>query len=875
MTSVVRSAVILLGFLLVSAVPALGQATLPVWVVDPSGGAIPGAQVIVLADGAVLAELTAGDRGGVDVPLGSAASVHLVVTAPGFASVEQEVPAGRNAPRKPIVITLPLATIEDNVVVAGAAEAAGAATTSLSEAELAALPDDDEALLQMLEELAGPGAQIRVDGFRDGRMPSREQILRITIRRDAYSAEFEQPGQGRVDILTRPAAERWRTTAALNVRPSALSAHNAMARTAPQGTQQRFNASLAGPLVRNRTALFLEGGLGGSEDTRAISAVLLTGPYVTSVQQPGRDFRLNTRLETMFGQSTLARFSWSGDASTRENQGLSELDLPERGYERKSLGHNLRFSVDGGPRKPYYVRANFNFERSEIVPDTVAPTISVNNAFRSGGASQTGEDHTRELELETAWTLIARPFNLRTGAQLMWIRDHQGIVRNGQGTFTFANLLSYEALIPSNYSRRIGAQPLDIDTLQLAPFLQADIQLKSGWSLGLGARYQVQTHLDDYTGISPRIGVSRSFNRNRTALRMGIGSYYGWLPTNVWEENVRLGRGSEEQEIIIRNPGFPNPETAGERDVQRDPPTSVTIDPRADLTRWTRASFGVNHQLPRGFRLNVDVNRQWSGSEWRSVDLNVPVAGIRPNPSFGRTLLVDSRGRVSEWGFGADVNYNNQRLRIFSNVRYSWGRRWSDGEDAMTPPPDGRTFETEWGPSRNDPGHRVNFSIGAPIRWGVQASINGRVNPGSRYNVTTGFDANGDAYFNERPDGVSRNSRRGDQQLGTDLRLSWRPSMLQSGGGQQFGAQRGPGAGGGGGQRGGPGGGQGGRPGGPGGQGGQRGPERTFEMFVFVSNLFNRVNHTSYVGNLTSQLFGQPTSAGAARRIETGLRFTF
>jgi hypothetical protein len=539
------------------------------------------------------------------------------------------------------------------------------------------------------------------------------------------------------------------------------------------------------------------------------------------------------------------------------------------------MSQNLRVSLDGGPRKPYYIRVNYDYERTDIVPDTVAPTLVVNNAFRSGGASQSGRDRTQELEVETAWTLVARPFTLRTGAQLTWIKDHQGVVRNEQGTFTFSNLVAYQALIPSNYSRRIGAQPLELHTFQVAPFLQADIQLKSGWSIGLGTRYQAQTHLDDWAALSPRIGASRSFNRNRTALRMGFGSYYGWLPTSVWEENVRLGRGSSEREIIIRNPGFPDPGTAGEQEIQRDPPTSVTIDPRADLTRWSRLSFGVNHQLPRGFRVNVDINRQWSGGDWRSIDLNVPVDGVRPNPDFGRTLLVDSRGRVTDWGFGGDVNYNHQRLRIFGNMRYSWGRRWSDGEDALTPPPDGRTFETEWGPSRGDQGHRVFWTLGMPVKWGVQASLSGRFSQGSRYNVTTGFDSNGDAYFNERPAGVSRNSRRGDMQVGTDMRLSWRPSALQQGGGQQFGAQRNPGGGGG----------QGGRPGGPGGQGGPggrgpggnqpRGPERTFELFVFANNVFNRVNHTSYVGNLTSQLFGEPTSAGAARRVETGLRFSF
>jgi hypothetical protein len=834
------------------------QAPLQVWVVDPSGAAIPGAEVVVLVNGVPTSELKTSERGIVSLPAAPKSTLQLVVSAPGFATVEHDVLPGEARQQAPIIVTLPLAPIEDTLTVAGVGRGADGSATSLSDAELAALPDDDEALLQMLEQLAGPGAEVRVDGFSGDRLPQRDQILRITIRRDAYSAEFEQPGRGRVDILTRPAAQRWRSSAAYNVRPSSWSAPNAMAKATPQGTRQRFNGSIAGPLVRNRTALFLEGELGRSEDSRAISAVLLEGPYVTAVQQPGRDVRLTARLETMLGRSTLARFSWSGDASTRENQGLSELDLPERGYERKAFEQNLRLSVDGGTRKPYYVRVSFDVERTKIVPDLVAPVLVVNNAFRSGGATQSGTDKTRQLDLETAWTLVAAPFSLRTGARLGWVRDHQGVLSNVLGTFTFSNLLSYEALVPANYTRRLGARPLDLDVFQVAPFIQADIQLKSGWAIGLGARYQAQTNLGDATALSPRAGISRSFNRNRTGIRAGIGSYYGWLPTGVWEENVRLGGESTEREIIIRNPGFPDPGTGGVEDIQRDPPTSVTILPRADLTRWTRASFGVNHQLPGGFRVNVDVYRLWTRGEWRSIDLNVPEAGVRPNPDFGRTLLVNSMGRVTDWGFGSDLRYNHERFRLFANVGYSFGRRWSDADDSLTPPPDGRTFDTEWGPSRGDQGHRMSWSLGGPIRWGIEGSVSGRFSQGSRYNVTTGLDTNGDAYFNERPLGVTRYSRRGDVQAGTDLRLSWRPSLSRQGE-RGFGAQRGPG----------------GNQGGAGRQGGQRNSDRSAELYLYVSNLFNRVNYTSFVGNLTSQLFGQPTSAGAARRVETGLRFRF
>ena len=46
-------------------------------------------------------------------------------------------------------------------------------------------------------------------------------------------------------------------------------------------------------------------------------------------------------------------------------------------------------------------------------------------------------------------------------------------------------------------------------------------------------------------------------------------------------------------------------------------------------------------------------------------------------------------------------------------------------------------------------------------------------------------------------------------------------------------------------------------------------------MYLFVQNVFNRVNYSSYVGVLTSSFFGRPTSAQAARRVELGWRFSF
>jgi hypothetical protein len=835
---------------------ARAQSRLTLWVVDPSGGAIPGATVIVMADGALVTEMTSGQRGGVEIPVSGQPSLHVIVSAPGFETVEQDIPIGSG--RAPVTITLGVARVTDEVVVAGAAQEAGAASFALTPAEVDALPDDEESLLKMLEDLAGPGADIRVDGF-SGRLPRKDQILRITVRRDAYSAEFPQPGQGRVEVLTRPNAEMWRANGSVQYRPSGLAASNALARNSGSGTYRSVNGSVGGPLVKNRTALFFEGETTNAEDTRAIAAITPTGPFLAVVDQPSDDYRASMRLETMLRPTTLMRAQWAGNQGTRDNQGLSALDLPERGYARRSTEHSVRLTIDAGTKLPFFIRARGEYGTDRSEPDNVARAIIVNNAFRAGGATQSGENRNARADLDAAISVFTRrAVTIRTGGQLVSMRERQGTIRNALGTFTFLDLDAYVANQPATFTQRIGARALTIQTFQASTFVQADLQLKAGWSIGLGTRYQWQTNLGDRGAVSPRLGVSRAMNEGRTTMRGGYGWYYGWLPTNVWEENLRLSSTSSEREVIIRNPGYPDPFTSGEEEIPRqDPPSRVMILSSADLPRWSRASIGLAQQLPRNLRLNIDAFRLWTSGEWRAVDVNAPTAGVRPDLAQGRVLRVDSIGRVAETGYSVDIGAFVRNR--FANLRYSWSRRWSDGDDALTPPPDGVTLATEWAPSRNDPGHRLSWSLGTPIKWGVQAALFGRLQQGSRYNVTTGFDANGDAYFIERPEGVGRNDRRGSAQVTQDFRLSWRP--------QAFGGvrpQRGPG-------------------GGPRGRGGDRGGERggparrerSMELYLSASNVFNRVNRTSFVGVQTSPLFGQSTSAMPARRVELGWRMSF
>ena len=323
-------------------------------------------------------------------------------------------------------------------------EETGGLTQTLSQAEIDQLPDDPDELQRMLEEIAGPGA---IDSRRrlHRRAPARRAIrfARIVVRRDAFSAEFHQVGQGRVEIATRPGVDRWRGNAGLNVRPSGLSAHNAVAQRAKAGTLMRMNAFVAGPLVKNRISFAAEVEGSSSEDTRGISALTLERAVrrgaPAAVRQPRGH---GAHRGAAHARRRCSARRTSAAASERDNQGISELDLPERGYRREDVDHSSALLARRRTASAVSRAASSTISRrASSIPDTIAPAIIVQNAFRVG--RRVGERRataSRSVVSDTMFTLKARPYTLRVGSLMTWNYNEQGQLRNTLGTFTFTDL---------------------------------------------------------------------------------------------------------------------------------------------------------------------------------------------------------------------------------------------------------------------------------------------------------------------------------------------------------------------------------------------------------------------------------------------------
>ena len=83
-------------------------------------------------------------------------------------------------------------------------------TQTLTQDEIDSLPDDPDEMAEELARMAGPGAQIFVNGFRGGRLPPKDQIQQIRFHTNSFSAEYHEAGMIRVEVITKPGMGGWR-----------------------------------------------------------------------------------------------------------------------------------------------------------------------------------------------------------------------------------------------------------------------------------------------------------------------------------------------------------------------------------------------------------------------------------------------------------------------------------------------------------------------------------------------------------------------------------------------------------------------------------------------------------------------------------------
>ncbi len=128
-------------------------------------------------------------------------------------------------------------------------------STTLSRDQIDALSDDPDEMAEQLRQMAGPGAQLFIDGFRGGRLPPKDQIQQIRFNTNSYSAEYHEAGMVRVEVITKPGMGNWRGTMNFGFRDDSLNATNKFATSRGPEQQKRFMFNMQGPVLKGKTGI--------------------------------------------------------------------------------------------------------------------------------------------------------------------------------------------------------------------------------------------------------------------------------------------------------------------------------------------------------------------------------------------------------------------------------------------------------------------------------------------------------------------------------------------------------------------------------------------------------------------------------------------
>ena len=668
-------------------------------VLDTSNAAIVGATVTTVdASGKIKTTIT--NQGGEFSVSGLAPGTYTVrAIADKFGLYENTEVQIKSGAREELTIALSIAAVTEQVQVSTQNQVStdpenNASATVLGEKDIAALPDDPDELEAALQALAGPsagpnGGQIYIDGFTGGRLPPRESIREIRINQNPFSAEFERLGFGRIEILTKPGADKFRGSAFVNFNDESLNSRNPFAFNRAPSQMRTFGGNLSGPVQKGKSSFFIDVNNRSNDSNVIVNAsVLDAGLNITPFQQdvtvPTSRFSFSPRFDYQINKNNtlVARYSFTRLKADSFNGGFS---LPSQLSKRSNTEHEFRLTETAilNPKTVNETRFEYAIQRNNQIGDNSIPTINVSGAF-SGGGSQVGTNFTNNNNFELQnYTTTAFGANsqhsVKFGVRLRGVTIKDQSESNFGGTFTFAgipevrlnstcdaqtagcivspaisSIEQYRQKLlgnpdprynPSQFIITAGNPLADVSQYDVGLFVTDDWKLRPDLTLSFGLRYENQTNISDNLDFAPRFSFAYSpgakgARQPKTVFRGGAGIFFDRFGENFTLQTDRFNGTNQVQYNVTNNPAIlaqPVFSLGGVTNV----PTLAQISavaPGAFTVRRTDAglqspttyqyALSVERQLPLKMRGAVYYVGSRTIHQLRTRNINAPVCGL-------------------------------------------------------------------------------------------------------------------------------------------------------------------------------------------------------------------------------------------------------
>ncbi len=721
--------------------------------------------------------------------------------AEGFESATSEPLTVGAGPVAPLALVLKVAGVAESVDVAADTgvsvdSASNADAIVLKEKDLEALPDDPDELAQALQDLAGPGAgpgggQFYIDGFSGGRLPPKSSIREVRINSNPFSAEFDRIGFGRIEIFTKPGADRFRGSISANFGDESLNARNFFAPTRPAEQERRYGGNISGPISK-KMSFFLDIERREEDDNETIAAIVLDGAgnpavFQSTFPQPERRFSISPRVDLQAGENHTLIFRYDFADDSREGQGVGGFALPSRAvtstFRDQTLSFTDTFIVSPTVIAETRIQLGRRNSKSEAVSG-FALALNVSDSFFQNSSAGKSERTERRFEISQNFNIIRGNHTIRTGVRVRGIGIEDLGTSNYGGTYTFAgdversadglpipggdsitSIEQYQRVIagvpgyvPSQFTISGGEPFASTTQFDVGAFVQDDWRVRQNFTVSTGLRYEKQTNAGDSLNFAPRIGVAYSFTDSAgvaaTVIRAGFGVFFERIGEGLSLDEIRFDGERQVQIIVPRPLFFPNiPSTDELQSFQR--PSSVRQLEALANPYQIQGTLSVERQLPYG--ITGSFVYLWSRGvhQLRTRNINAPVLtngvlGLRPfGFEAGDIFQVEATGFTRRDQLRVSVNKRGGRVTFFATYALGWSRGDTDGSG--TQPAYSYDLSTEYGRASDDSRHAVFAGTFIQGPWGLNISPFVVYRSSRPYNITIGRDLNGDSVFADRP----------------------------------------------------------------------------------------------------------------------------
>jgi hypothetical protein len=672
---------------------------------------------------------------------------------------------------------------------------------TLTEKDLEALPDDPDELLQTLRQLAGAAggtgdAALYVGGFQErGQLPPKEAILRININSNPFSAEYSEPGNNRIEIITKPGADTYHGSFRFSFNNHAMNAREAFAPFEPETQRRNYGGHFTGPIIRNRWGFFFDMDRRENDENQVINATVLDPitfepeSFTDSVLTRNRGTNFSVRSDYLLSKKHTIGMQYRYSRNEATDLGLdSGFDLPSRAYNRARTDHTLRFSLTtiASENAVNEIRLQLGRRNNASIADNLETAIDVTDSFTAGGnqGNLFNSSRDEELDLTDILTYTYKNHTIRTGFRLEGERYSNTNRSNFGGTYTFGTdvertpagipivgpdgvetpisaLELFSRVIqnvpgyrPSQFSITRGDPFYGFSQWEMGWFAQDDWKVSQRLTMSFGLRHEFQTNLDDKLNLAPRFSLAFNPDKERkSVIRAGAGVFYTGLDDGITGDTIRLD-GRHQQAFTVTLPTF-FPDIPDNLDGAIARPPTIRIKSE-DLNDPYTIMGTVSYERPILPKLFGTVFYNWIRGVHllRTRNINAPELDgglpVFPFPGQGPILQYESTGLSTRHQLSVFVRTNiNPNYTLYGGYTLSSTRSNTDG--AGSQPANPFDLSTEWGRAGGDARHTFVLGTNIGLPWRVRLGTHVMANTGRPFNITIGRDINRDLSFADRP----------------------------------------------------------------------------------------------------------------------------